>query len=178
MQSLGVTKFKKLNPRPAYLAPYVQFPWNKREDLIGKEIEILEVEDGFFLKFVNAEFKRGNFPNKENPSSDIEERVLILERKIEQISSISGNGVPIKPCSDDPSNNEREGYQTTTLLAEETKLVNQPLRARGLVGYDVALTRRRSPVRIRPSPFLYREPVGSSHGFLSFLFTQPSEPCL
>jgi hypothetical protein len=25
-------------------------------------------------------------------------------------------------------------------------------RARGLVGYDVALTRRRSPVRIRPGP--------------------------
>ena len=27
-------------------------------------------------------------------------------------------------------------------------------RARGLVGYDVALTRRRSPVRIRPGPLL------------------------
>gem|GEM_PF-2935631 len=26
-------------------------------------------------------------------------------------------------------------------------------RARGLVGYDVALTRRRSPVRIRPGPW-------------------------
>jgi hypothetical protein len=27
-------------------------------------------------------------------------------------------------------------------------------RARGLGGYDVAFTRRRSPVRIRPSPLL------------------------
>jgi hypothetical protein len=28
-------------------------------------------------------------------------------------------------------------------------------RARGLVGYDVALTRRRSPVRIRPGPWYF-----------------------
>ena len=29
-------------------------------------------------------------------------------------------------------------------------------RARGLVGYDVALTRRRSPVRIRPGPWYFK----------------------
>ena len=31
------------------------------------------------------------------------------------------------------------------------------VRARGLVGYDVALTRRRSPVRIRPGPFIFSQ---------------------
>ena len=42
-------------------------------------------------------------------------------------------------------------------------------RARGLVGYDVALTWRRSPVRIRPSPsfFLHSEALEPSIGHLS-----------
>ena len=42
-------------------------------------------------------------------------------------------------------------------------------RARGLVGYDVALTRRRSPVRIRPGPW-YFNLFFLKIGFEKFLF--------
>jgi hypothetical protein len=48
MQSLGVTKLKKLNPRQGYLVNYIQLPWGYREELIGKEIEIIETDDGFY----------------------------------------------------------------------------------------------------------------------------------
>ena len=43
--------------------------------------------------------------------------------------------------------------KSTMLIGCRETLVRD--RARGLVGYDVALTRRRSPVRIRPGPLFW-----------------------
>ncbi len=40
-------------------------------------------------------------------------------------------------------------------------------RARGLVGYDVALTRRRSPVRIRPGPCFPDPASGSGETYMN-----------
>ena len=57
----------------------------------------------------------------------------------------------ITPISHTPQTKEVETHQSTILIPDGSKLVSQ-FRACGLVGYDVALTRRRSPVRIRPSP--------------------------
>ena len=57
MNSLGKTKFKRLNPRAGYLAPYIQLPWGYREDLIGRAIEIYECEGGYFIKLEGEEFK-------------------------------------------------------------------------------------------------------------------------
>jgi hypothetical protein len=51
---------------------------------------------------------------------------------------------------------KNNGYwpgESTMLIGCRETLVRD--RARGLVGYDVALTRRRSPVRIRPGPYFF-----------------------
>ena len=81
MQSLGVTKIKKLNPRQGYLAPYIQLPWGYREDLIGDQAEIFEVDGGFFIKIGHEEFKqRGNI--------SVENRVVSLESNVKTIIDI------------------------------------------------------------------------------------------
>jgi hypothetical protein len=79
MQSLGLTKFKKLNPRQGYLAPYIQLPWGYGEELIGKEIEIFETNNGFSVRFTDEKFKQ---PNTE----DLETRLQLIEEKLEQLS--------------------------------------------------------------------------------------------
>ena len=64
-------------------------------------------------------------------------------------------------------------WRTATMLigCRET-LVRD--RARGLVGYDVALTRRRSPVRIRPGPW-YSQSVFKKKRFRKYASLLPSE---
>ena len=44
------------------------------------------------------------------------------------------------------------GLVRTDKVDKHSRQIKIPSRACGLVGYDVALTRRRSPVRIRPGP--------------------------
>ena len=78
MQSLGLTKLKKMNPRAGYLAPYIQLPWGYGEELIGKDIEIFETNDGFNVRFTDEKFKQ--------KSSDLETRIQIIEDKIEQLT--------------------------------------------------------------------------------------------
>ena len=152
MQSLGVTKFKKLNPRKGYLAPYIKFPWNQREDLIGREVEILQTDDGFHIRFVDEEFKQDQTVTEVQSSSSVEKRLSNLERKFKQISSIlkSKPKTPFNDISTDPPHPQTSTSNINTGRVEISKPDGW---ARGLVGYDVALTRRRSPVRIRPSPF-------------------------
>ena len=160
MQSLSITKLKKLDPRQGYLAPYVQLPWGYGEELIGKDIEIFSTEDGFTIKFIDEKFKQTRLPDKERKSPNIEERLLNLEQKIEQITSILVNKESFNLCPTIPQNIEGKTQESTLLIPTESILVgNNVPRARGLVGYDVALTRRRSPVRIRPSPSSRINPI-------------------
>ena len=79
MKSLGRTKLKKFNPRKNYLAPYIQFPWGYGKELIGKEIEIFETEDGFHIKILNSEFKQSEV-------NDLENRLQEIERKINDLT--------------------------------------------------------------------------------------------
>ena len=78
MESLGGTKFKRLNPREGYLAPYVQLPWNTNTDLIGRAVEIFKCEGGFFLKVEGEEFKQ-------TTNMSLDERVKNLENSVEII---------------------------------------------------------------------------------------------
>ncbi len=167
MQSLGFTKLKKINPRQGYLAPYIKLPWGYREDLIGKEIEIFETEDGFTVRFTDEKFKQSRHSEIDLRSPDIKERLLDLEQKIQQISLILANGESIIPCLPIPQGIDGKPHESTSLLPAGSILVgNNVHRARGLVGYDVALTRRRSPVRIRPSPSSRINPIEFEQNYL------------
>ena len=181
MQSLGTTKLKKLNPRQGYLAPYIQLPWGFGEDLIGKAIEIFSTEDGFTVKFTGEEFKQSRPLDLEHRSPDIEERLSILERQFQQIASYLISESPIPSVMNIPQNTECNSDESTLLIPARSKLVSHNIRrARGLVGYDVALTRRRSPVRIRPSPFpdsnlVIHSRVSASFTNLTFGFSFPRQ---
>jgi hypothetical protein len=83
MTTAWITKFKKLSPKKGYTAAYIQLPWNKYENLIGRAVEIEEVEGGFFIKLNGDKFK----PSTE---SDVEKRLQEIERKIEQLLKGSG----------------------------------------------------------------------------------------
>ena len=80
-QYVSSTRIKKLQPRKGYLAPYIQFPWGYRTDLIGREIEIHEVKGGFFLKFVGE-------PGLEEPENRIIFRIKALETNVEQLLAL------------------------------------------------------------------------------------------
>ena len=90
-----------------------------------------------------------------------------LEQKIQQISLILANGESIIPCLPIPQGIDGKPHESTSLLPAGSILVgNNVHRARGLVGYDVALTRRRSPVRIRPSPSSRINPIEFEQNYL------------
>ena len=81
MKSLGITKFKKLNPREGYLASYIQLPWGCKTDLIGRTVEIFECEGGFFLKMEGEEFKQ-------ELSHSLDERVTNLESELLNLKNL------------------------------------------------------------------------------------------
>ena len=81
MNSLGKTKFKKLNPRAGYLAPYIQLPWGYREDLIGRAVEIYECEGGYFIKLEGTEFKHA-------APEDVMTRLSKLEAEVSDIKNL------------------------------------------------------------------------------------------
>ena len=57
-------------------------------------------------------------------------------------------------------------------------MINSKKRASGLVGYDIALTRRRPPVRIRPGPLtFFFINLNATPTFMNFLiFTKATCP--
>jgi hypothetical protein len=81
MNSLGKTKFKKLNPRAGYLAPYIQLPWGYREDLIGRAVDIYECEGGYFIKLDGEEFKHA-------APEDVMTRLSKLEAEVSDIKNL------------------------------------------------------------------------------------------
>ena len=117
-------------PKKGFIAPYIRFQWNQNKNLIGKEANIYQVSDSQFIIAIGNEFKPKDLSNSH------EKGLYNLSNEI--------NRFKLK--------NEDLNASTTLIGCRET-LVRD--RARGLVGYDVALTRRRSPVRIRPGPYCF-----------------------
>lgn len=119
-------------PKKGFVAPYIRFPWNRYKNLIGKDANIYQVSDSQFIVTIGNVFTLQEL-EKSNDSS-LNETFDEKERL-----ELKNNGI-------NPSKSQN---------------TQENVRARGLVGYDVALTRRRSPVRIRPGPsFLNMVPDG------------------
>ena len=123
MQLIITTTFKRMFPKKGFLAAYIRFPWNQYKNLIGKDANIYQVSDSQFIIAIGNEFK----PNDSSKSTEI--------------------GI-------DDSLNENNRFKLKNEGFKTLKTQNNDVRnwACGLVGYDVALTRRRSPVRIRSGP--------------------------
>jgi hypothetical protein len=115
-------------------------------------VEIFETDDGFSIRFVDEKFKQSRHSDEELRSSDTEDRLLNMDQKIQQMSLILAKVESIIPFLPIPQATETNPDESTRLIQPGSKLVGQLTRARGLVGYDVALTRRRSGVRISSSP--------------------------
>ena len=84
MNLIGQTKFRKMNPKPGYTAPYLILPWGYREDLIGRAVDIYECEDGFLLKIESKEFKHA-------APDDIATRLSKLEAELSELKKLVKN---------------------------------------------------------------------------------------
>ena len=123
MELIANTTFKKMAPKKGFIAPYIRFPWNQYKNLIGKDANIYQVSSSQFIIAIGNGFK---------PTDSL--------KLIESITNASlKSNDQFKPINESLNHSESQNNDVN-------------YRARGLVGYDVALTRRRSPVRIRPGP--------------------------
>ena len=82
MNRIGQTKFRKMNPKPGYTAPYLILPWGYREDLIGRAVNIYECEEGFLLKIEGNEFKHAAPEDIMTRLSKLEADVSELKNKV------------------------------------------------------------------------------------------------
>jgi len=71
-------------PKKGYLAPYVQFPWNYDDTLIGQPISVYKVNGGFFLALENKQFTWSDDTNTKN-------LMPIKECKLTEIKNKSQN---------------------------------------------------------------------------------------
>ena len=101
MNLIGQTKFRKMNPKPGYTAPYLILPWGYREDLIGRAVDIYECEDGFLLKIESKEFKHAAPEDVMTRLSKLETDVSDLKNLVKTINSpeqirtaVAGSRVP------------------------------------------------------------------------------------
>ena len=81
MNLIGQTKFRKMNPKPGYTAPYLILPWGYREDLIGRAVEIYECEGGYFIKLEGEKFKHA-------APEDVMTRLSKLEAEVSDIKNL------------------------------------------------------------------------------------------
>jgi hypothetical protein len=101
MNLIGQTKFRKMNPKPGYTAPYLILPWGYHEDLIGRAVDIYECEEGFLLKVEGNEFKHAAPEDITSRLSKLEVELTDLKNLVkrenspEQIrTAVAGSRVP------------------------------------------------------------------------------------
>ena len=80
MNLICQTKFRKMNPKPGYTAPYLILPWGYREDIIGRAVDIYECEGGFLLKVAGNEFKHAAPDNIKSRLSKLEAELSGLKQ--------------------------------------------------------------------------------------------------
>ena len=66
MECINQTVVKRLHPKKGFTAPYIRFPWNRYNNLIGKEANIYQVSDSQFVIDIGTEFK----PNDSSKSHE------------------------------------------------------------------------------------------------------------
>ncbi len=156
MRYVGTSKISKIHPKPNTSYPLLRLP-QAFNDFVGKTTHIFETEhddqQAFLVVLDKSEddveqassqvmqpvMQPAAEVTQQHSENDVNTRLSKLESEINAIKKL------IYGIAD--TNNEK-----TTNKALELK---QTKRACGLAGYDVAFTRRRSGVRIAPSPFFF-----------------------
>jgi len=91
MDKIGSTEIKKFEPRKGYFCPLIRFPWGYNPNIIGKEIDIFEVEGGYYLKFKNQELQQ------EFVVESTEGRLNELELEINKLKTLISGNKPQNP---------------------------------------------------------------------------------
>ena len=156
MRYIGNSKISKIHPKPNTSYPLLRLPQAFNE-FIGDTTHIFETDHDGKQAFLVIPDKNDDDAQQVNPQvmqpvmqpeaevtqkhseNDVKNRLLKLESEIDAIKKFIYRIA-------DTSNGK------TTNKALELK---QTPRACGLAGYDVAFTRRRSGVRIAPSPSFF-----------------------
>ena len=155
MRYVGKSKISKIHPKPNTSYPLLRLP-QAFNNFVGSATHIFETDhEGkkAFLVVLDKNSKAEQVDSqvmqpvmqpeadvtRQHSENDVENRLSKLETEINAIKDFilrneNTNGEEIR-------NNSLELKQTTG--------------ARGLGGYDIAFTRRRSPVRIRSSPLFF-----------------------
>jgi hypothetical protein len=156
MRFVGKSKISKIHPKPNTSYPLLRL-LQAFNDFVGKTAHIFETEHDDQQAFLVVLGKSEG--DVEEASSQVIQPVMQLEAEVtrqhsennveNRLSKLESEIRDIKELILRNADTSDEKTRNSSLELKQT------IRARGLGGYDVAFTRRRSPVRIRPSPFVF-----------------------
>ncbi len=156
MRYVGKSKISKIHPKPNISYPLLRLPQEFNE-FIGKTIHIYETDHDGKQAFLVVLDKNNDQAEQVSPQvmqpvmqqkaavtrqyleNNVENRLSKLESEIRDMKELILRNTDTN--DEETRNNSLELKQT--------------IRARGLGGYDVAFTRRRSGVRVAPSPLFF-----------------------
>ena len=156
MRYVGKSKISKIHPKPNASYPLLRLS-QAFNDFVGKTTRIFETDHDGKQAFLVVLDK--NNDQAEQVSSQVMQPVMQpeadvtrqhLENNVEnRLSNLESEISAIKELilGNTDTNNEKTRNNSLEL--------KQTTGARGLGGYDIAFTRRRSPVRIRSSPLFF-----------------------
>ena len=85
---VATSVFKKLQPKPNYIAPYVRLPWNAHRGMIGQAVNIFKTEWGFAVVTDLEKFKPAiHGEGKADSNQSQNEAVLTVATSENQLES-------------------------------------------------------------------------------------------
>ena len=85
---VATSVFKKLQPKPNYIAPYIRLPWNAHRGMIGQAVNIFKTEWGFAVVTDLEKFKPTIYGDgEENNNQSQNEAVLTVATSENQLES-------------------------------------------------------------------------------------------
>ena len=156
MRYVGKSKISKIHPKPNISYPLLRLP-QAFNDYVGETTQIFEIDHEGKQAFLVVLDK--NNDQTEQVSSQVMQPVMQL--KADVMEQLSANNLEnrLSKLENELSAIKKLILRNTDTIDEEKRNNSLELKqtkgARGLAGYDVALTWRRSGVRIAPSPLFF-----------------------
>ncbi len=160
MRYIGKSKISNIHPKPNVSYPLLRLPQAFNE-FIGETTHIFETDHDGKQAFLIVLDK--NNDQAEQVSSQVMQPIMQPEANVthkrsednveNRLSKLESEIREIKELILRNADTSDEKTRNNSLELKQT------IRARGLGGYDVAFTRRRSGVRVAPSPLFFRRLV-------------------
>ena len=156
MRYIGKSKISKIHPKPNASYPLLCLP-QAFNNFVGKPTNIYETEHEDHQAFLVVLDKSEN--DVEQASSQVMQPVTQPDPEVTQQHSENNIENRLSKLEIEISAIKKFILRNADIRDEEKRNnsleLNQTNRACGLAGYDVAFTRRRSGVRIAPSPSFF-----------------------